>query len=87
MKNVLTAVIGALGLGLVVPAAAGPDFQLIEHARKAKLESQERATRKPALLLDHGPRAQTTPWLNKQRVQAQTRPAGGTGTDGRGKPS
>ena len=97
MKNLVVSLIGALTVGAALPAFAGPDFQAIEHARKAHREAQlarHGATEAPAsavqkdqpshalvLPLDHGPRAQTTPWLNKQRVlraeaQAPTSMAG-----------
>lgn len=36
MKTVLIPLIGALTLGTALPAIAGPDWQLIEQARKAK---------------------------------------------------
>lgn len=60
--------------GMSLPAVAGPDWQLLEQARKAnRAEAQEQvrqgAPRRLALLLDHGPRAQTTPWLNQQRIK------------------
>ena len=36
MKRLLIPIIGALALGAALPVAAGPDFQAIEQARKAK---------------------------------------------------
>lgn len=83
MKKLLIAVIGAVTLGTTLPALAGPDWQAIEQARKAKQEAQ--AMRHgdalvptsagplkcppdaPVLLLDHGPRAQATPHQNGLR--------------------
>ena len=85
MKKLLISLIGALALGATLPALAGPDWQAIEQARKAKQASQfarsgdaaERPAAGPAtcpperlvLPLDHGPRAQTTPYLNQQRKE------------------
>lgn len=68
MKKRLIAVLGAVTLGATLPAIAGPDFQLVERGRKAKLEAHERLPQRMALPLDHGPRPQTTPWLNQQRA-------------------
>ena len=81
MKKSLITVIGALTLSAALPALAGPDWQLIEHARKAKQAAQD--TRQEStrvaksqcvpgalvLPLDHGPRAQTTPHQNQLREQ------------------
>ena len=77
MKKVLTILICAFGLGAALPALAGPDWQAIELARKnhraqvgqmEKLTTDEKcAARRLVLPLDHGPRAQSTPYLNEQR--------------------
>ena len=40
MKKLLISLIGALALGATLPVFAGPDWQAIEHARKAKQASQ-----------------------------------------------
>lgn len=37
MKTVLLTLMGALTFGAALPVLAGPDWQVIEHARKAKL--------------------------------------------------
>ena len=85
MKKSLITLIGTLALGAALPAFAGPDWQLIEHARKAKQAEQSsrqdgtrvaKAQCKPSDLappLDHGPRAQTTPHDNRLREQEQAR--------------
>lgn len=101
MKKLLITLIAASTLGAALPVFAGPDWQAIEHARKAKQEAQ--AARRgdayeamaptsagpvkcppeaPVLQLDHGPRAQTTPYQNRLRqeryeaqVKACTNPA------------
>jgi len=82
MKKLLITLIGALTLGAALPALAGPDWQAIEHARKAKQEARHGDVYEamaptgagpvkcppdaPVLQLDHGPRAQTTPYLNQR---------------------
>lgn len=87
MKKSLITLIGALALGATLPAFAGPDWQVIEQARKARQTAQVAmkhtvagsATCPPdalALPLDHGPRAQTTPsqnQLRKERFEAQVK--------------
>lgn len=76
MKKLLTTLVGTLALSTMLPAFAGPDWQVIEQARKNK-SAQATQTEQPAsadkcaarvaLPLDHGPRATTTPYLNEQR--------------------
>lgn len=92
MKQLLIALIGAITLGTTLPVLAGPDWQAIEHARQAKQETQAARhgdalvptsagplkcpPDAPVLLLDHGPRAQITPyqnWLRKERYEAQVK--------------
>ncbi|RTL45527.1 MAG: hypothetical protein EKK53_06340 [Burkholderiales bacterium] len=83
MNRPLIILINALALGAALPAFAGPDWQAIEQARKAKQATQmardgnpmpakgaEAMTCPPDALvlpLDHGPRAQSTPYLNAKR--------------------
>lgn len=102
MKKLFITLIGALSLGAALPALAGPDWQAIEAARKAKQATeiarhagsndlqgptaaassakdpyaalpptgagpQKCPTDALVLPLDHGPRAQTTPYQNQQR--------------------
>ncbi len=40
MSKLLIVIIGALTLGAILPALAGPDFQAIERARKARQATQ-----------------------------------------------
>lgn len=40
MKKLLTALIAAITLATTLPVLAGPDWQAIEHARKAKQQAQ-----------------------------------------------
>ena len=80
MKKLFITLIGALAVGAALPALASPDWQLIEHARKARqtaqferrgetVEISGRAVKCPqealVLPLDDGPRAQTTPYENQ----------------------
>ncbi len=85
MNQLLISLIGALALGATLPALAGPDWQAIERARQAKQAPQPEGRMEtiklaatgpqkcpPAALvlpLDHGPRAQSTPYLNKLRKE------------------
>lgn len=48
MKTVVISLIGALTLGAALPALAGPDWQIIEQGRKAKLAHQQQAVPSPA---------------------------------------
>ena len=84
MKNLLIPFIAALALGGTLPVLAGPDWQAIEHARQAKriaLQGDPDIAKPPepeavkcppaalVLLLDHGPHAQTTLFLNQKRKE------------------
>ena len=85
MKMLLITLIAGLTLGTALPTWAGPDWEIIERARKAKqaqpiarhgdaVDPRRAAAAKcppdtPVMQLDHGPRAQTTPYLNQQRQQ------------------
>jgi hypothetical protein len=58
-------------------ALAGPDWQIIEKARKDKQAKQAAGTQqdeKAVLPLDHGPHAQTTPWTNEQKQPEKATP-------------
>ena len=77
MKKLLNSLIGAVALTAMLPAFAGPDWQIIEQARNGKrvqVAQTEKtspaakcAAKRLILPLDHGPRAQTTPYLNERR--------------------
>lgn len=83
MNKPLITLISVLTLGAALPAFAGPDWQAIEQARKAKLTTQaaRHGDAMPVkgtgamscppdalvLPLDHGPRAQSTRYLNEKR--------------------
>lgn len=78
MNKLLATLVGAVSFGAMLPALAGPDWQAIEQARKnkrlqvaqaEKLTPEEQCAAKRLVLpLDHGPRAQTTPYLNAKRT-------------------
>lgn len=61
MKKVSVAVAGILAAALSAPALAGPNWDAI-HEAEAR---HGRHAEEHVLPLDHGPRAVTTPWLNK----------------------
>lgn len=77
MKKFVSMLIGTVALATAVPAFAGPDWSVIEQARKDKRAQVTAPVALPgpqvcmaivvALPLDHGPRAQTTPDLNRVR--------------------
>ena len=80
MKKLLIILVGAMTLGALLPALAAPDWQPMEQGRKNTL-AQAVPTEKPTaaekclakrlvLPLDHGPRAQSTPYLNRKRSEA-----------------
>lgn len=80
MKKLIAIMIGTIALGASLSAFAGPDWQTIEQARKnarAQVDKTEKtmsedkcAENHLVLPIDHGPRAQTTPYLNRQRKEA-----------------
>lgn len=88
MNQFLIMVAGVLTLGTTLPVMAGQDIlqrQGIEQANKVKTEqttisSQERcASEQLVLPLDHGPRAQSTPYFNqlrKARFEAEMKACG-----------
>jgi hypothetical protein len=87
MKTLSIAIAALTLLGAGSSALAGPDFNAIDQARKAKQMARaantDARTTEPGkaqcrqrliLPLDHGPRAVTTPYLNelrKARFEAQ----------------
>lgn len=81
MKISLAILVGHFALATSLSACAGPDWQAIEQARKNARNKQsidtptataeDKCTQKRLVLpLDHGPRAETTPYLNRQRRAA-----------------
>lgn len=81
MKTILiSTALSFWALAASLPAAAGADFNIIEQGRKAKQSAQQadqgKTRGEPAcppgqlvLPLDHGPRAQTTPYANQLRKE------------------
>ena len=81
MKKILIAMAACWTLAASLPAVAGPDFNAIEQARRAKQSAQQadqgKTRGEPAstasacspgelvLPLDNGPCAQTTPYANR----------------------
>lgn len=66
--------LGSTGvLTVASPVIAGPDFHMIDQARtahQARAQMQQNCeTKRLVLPVDHGPRAQTTPYLNKLRTE------------------
>ncbi len=84
-KMLITIAVSCWALGAAMPALAGPDFNAIEQARKAREAARQADQVKRGgdlsptavgcppdelvLQLDHGPRAQTTPYANRQRME------------------
>jgi len=70
MKNISLLVTASAILSLNLPAFAAQDQSNV--ANPATQESQKSTVaanvKKPTLLLDHGPRAVVTPWVNQQRI-------------------
>lgn len=65
MKKSIAAVV-CLSAAFSLPAAAGPNWDVIH-----KAEADQEAGKHPTALvlpLDHGPRAITTPWLNHVKL-------------------
>ncbi|HEY8026106.1 MAG TPA: hypothetical protein VIF60_16185 [Burkholderiaceae bacterium] len=68
-----------LNAALMTSSSAAQDQALIQTTRKNQLaneakneqavtaKSSQQSAQKPALQLDHGPRAVVTPWVNEQR--------------------
>ena len=68
MKKLTVVLIGILAAAVQMPAQAGPNWDAI-HEGEAHHLAQHAVEH--ALPLDHGPRAITTPWLNKAREEEQ----------------
>lgn len=68
-KNIV--IVGLLSMAVSSTAVAGPDWEIIDKAEADKI-SHEHAfmsndTKKIVVLLDHGPRAISTPYMNEER--------------------
>jgi hypothetical protein len=62
MKKLTVTLIGILAATSQMPALAGPNWDVIHEAEARHLAHH---AEEHVLPLDHGPRAITTPWLNK----------------------
>jgi hypothetical protein len=74
MKRISITLAGILAATLALPAVAGPNWTIIRAAHHNTAQQQPHgAQQAPAaedvLPLDHGPRALSTPWLNKEHEQ------------------
>ena len=76
-KTVASIAVVAAFSTLALPAFAGPDWQVIHEAQKAHHQQHENAQKEASttmhnmiLPLDHGPRALSTPWVNKEEELA-----------------
>ncbi len=97
MKKLLITLISSFTLAAAAPALAGPDWQIIEKARKDKQAAAQAAPRASSpgtegargechvdplvQQLDHGPRADTSPYINRlrrERHAAQVKACGAT---------
>ena len=75
MKTFSATLFGLFAATLELPAFAGPNWDVIREAESRHLAHH---AEEHVLPLDHGPRAITTPWLNKVHEQlhvAAARPA------------
>lgn len=78
MSKSYAGLIGVIALAASAPALAGPDFQAIEQGRKAERARQQQGLApgpkdcdrmRLVQPLDHGPRPQSTAYLNRLRQQ------------------
>lgn len=73
MKKISITLAGMLSISLALPAVAGPNWSIIHDAEAHKASHQQPAATKnvptveEVVPLDHGPRALSTPYLNKER--------------------
>ncbi len=77
MKLISFLITLSVSIGLSASVSAAPNIVAVDAANKVTNERSEQTRqaneitacgdRKLILLLDHGPRAETTPWLNQQR--------------------
>ena len=69
LKNI--SIVGLLSITICSVAVAGPDWEIIHKAEAGRVSSEHRSInnnmKKTITFLDHGPRAITTPYMNKER--------------------
>ncbi len=68
-KNIV--IVGLLSMAVSSTAFAGPDWEIIDKAEADKISHEHAFTsndaKKIVVLLDHGPRAISTPYMNEER--------------------
>lgn len=74
MNKPLVLLVAGLATAAASSAFAGPDFFALQKAREARqaqssTQPKDCAAARLVLPLDHGPRAQTTPYLNEKRKE------------------
>ncbi len=69
MKKRLITTFGMVLVAVSLPAVAGPNWDVI-HDAEANRVLHKHLSGEEVLPLDHGPRAISTPWLNKERLAA-----------------
>lgn len=73
MKTLSATLLGLFAASMELPAFAGPNWDVIHEAEARHLAHH---AEEHVLPLDHGPRAISTPWLNKmQEMHVATTPA------------
>ena len=58
---------GMLSVFVALPAVAGPNWQVIHEGEHSHEQLANAPQAEEVLPLDHGPRALSTPWLNKEK--------------------
>lgn len=69
MRKTSLAAIVSFSIALSMPALAGPNWDVIHRAEANKVAHKHEKTM--VLPLDYGPRAITTPWLNREMIGEQ----------------
>ena len=68
LKHITNASMLAISL-LPLLAVAGPDWSVIQDARRMSSLHNKAILEKQAMPVDHGPRALSTTWLNEEHAQ------------------
>ncbi|WP_395400961.1 hypothetical protein ACHMW6_25325 [Pseudoduganella sp. UC29_106] len=71
MKRLLPTLISVIAMGATLPAFAGPDWQIIEHGRKVKLERMQQAAAASAAAKTPAPPVSKTPDATPSVVPTQ----------------
>jgi len=85
LNSINIVIVGLLTMFLSSTAVAGPDWEIIHMAEEYKLSHERALTsndmKKNVVLLDHGPRAITTPYMNEERKSELKQPCGSRNSD------